>query len=207
VADEELAAVEAGAAHYLESSWRTIRCLLRLPRGNRSGAIQDSERALDAARQVGDAQVLQPALALHARVLVELGQTEQALPLLDELLGGLEERIGLRSWYWWHAGEAAFDVGRRDDFLSIADATVGGPWVEAARAAAISDFETAIAVFADIGARPLEAAARRRAAEALLAAGRRADAEEQLELALAFWRSVGGTAYLSDGEALLAAAS
>jgi hypothetical protein len=59
----------------------------------------------------------------------------------------------------------------------------------------------------DLRGHPLEAAARRRAAEALFAAGRRAEGEAMLEPALAFWRSVGATAYLHEGEALLAAAS
>ena len=37
-------------------------------------------------------------------------------------------------------------------------------------------------------------------------AGRRAEAEEQLELALAFWRSVGATRYVARAEALRAQA-
>jgi hypothetical protein len=62
-------------------------------------------------------------------------------------------------------------------------------------------------IFAGMRARPPEAAARRRAAEAHFAAGRRAEGEAELERALDFWRSVGATTYLREGEALLAAAS
>jgi hypothetical protein len=47
--------------------------------------------------------------------------------------------------------------------------------------------------------------ARLRGAEALVAAGRRADADEQLQRALAFYRSVGATAYIREAEALFAA--
>jgi hypothetical protein len=53
--------------------------------------------------------------------------------------------------------------------------------------------------------RPLEAHARLRAVEHLRAEGRHADADEQLERALTFWRSVGATRYVRRGEALLAA--
>jgi hypothetical protein len=46
--------------------------------------------------------------------------------------------------------------------------------------------------------------ARLRAAETLSADGRRAEAAVQLERALVFYRSVGATQYISEGEAVLA---
>ena len=46
---------------------------------------------------------------------------------------------------------------------------------------------------------------RLRAAELLVADGRRAEADVQLQKALAFYRSVGATRYIREGEALLAA--
>jgi len=57
---------------------------------------------------------------------------------------------------------------------------------------------------AGIGSRPDEAYARLRAAEALLAEGRHAEADEQLAHALEFFRSVRATRYLAHGERLLA---
>ena len=63
---------------------------------------------------------------------------------------------------------------------------------------------TAADVFSDSGALDDEALARLRAAEQLVAEGRRADADEQLQRSLAFWRSVGATRYIQEGEALLA---
>ena len=71
----------------------------------------------------------------------------------------------------------------------------------AARAYAEGDFETAAATYARIGSRPDAAYANLR-----LAASRR-DADAPLEEALAFYRSVGATRYIREGEALLAAAS
>ena len=46
---------------------------------------------------------------------------------------------------------------------------------------------------------------RLRAAESLVAQGRRAEADVQLQKALAFYRSVGATRFIREGEALLAA--
>jgi hypothetical protein len=46
-----------------------------------------------------------------------------------------------------------------------------------------------------------------RAAEQLLAGGRRAEADVQLRKALAFWRSVGGTRYIREAESLLPASA
>ena len=59
----------------------------------------------------------------------------------------------------------------------------------------------------EMGARPDEAFVRLRAAEALVEAGRRAEANVQVERALAFYRSVGATAYVREAEALFAASA
>jgi len=58
-----------------------------------------------------------------------------------------------------------------------------------------------------MGSLPDEALARLRAAEVSAAAGRRAEADEHLQRALAFYRSVGATRYIREGEALLAASA
>ena len=58
-----------------------------------------------------------------------------------------------------------------------------------------------------MGSRPDEAFVRLSAAEAIAAAGRRPEANVQLERALAFYRSVGATAYVREAEALFAASA
>ena len=55
--------------------------------------------------------------------------------------------------------------------------------------------------------KPDEAYARLCAAESLAARGRRAEADEELHAALAFYRSVGATRFIREGEALLAASA
>ena len=52
-----------------------------------------------------------------------------------------------------------------------------------------------------------EAFTRLRLAEQLVLRGRRAEADEQLERSLGFYRSVGASRYLHEGEKLLAASA
>ena len=58
-----------------------------------------------------------------------------------------------------------------------------------------------------LGAPSLEMFFRLRAAEQFVAEGRRAEADVQLRPALAFYRGVGATRYVREGEALLAASA
>ncbi len=205
VADREIASMEAGAPHYLEPSYLSMRCLIRLASGDRDAAREDSVRALELARPVGDPQALLPILALRAHVCLELGEPESAGLLLDELIGAMRERMGLRSFYWWHFAVAALELGLTEQFLAVAATAPGTPWVEAGRAVVEGDFARAAAVYGRIGARSQEAAARLRAAEQQFDAGAQAAGEAELELALVFWRSVGASGYLGDAETLAAA--
>jgi hypothetical protein len=81
------------------------------------------------------------------------------------------------------------------------------PSVEEVRAYASGDYAGAAEVLRQTGSKPEEAEARLRAAEQLVGEGRRAEADEQLQQALAFYRSVGAMAYVSQCEALLAASA
>ncbi|HYY73398.1 MAG TPA: hypothetical protein VE662_01145 [Solirubrobacterales bacterium] len=65
-------------------------------------------------------------------------------------------------------------------------------------------FEESAEILEDMGAVADEAYARLRAAEALIQAGRRADGDAQLQRALAFYRSVGATAFVREAESLFA---
>ena len=66
------------------------------------------------------------------------------------------------------------------------------------------DFREAAEIYGRTGSLPDEALGRLRAADELIAAGDRGAGDEQLQQALAFYRSVGANAYLRQGEALLA---
>ncbi len=78
-------------------------------------------------------------------------------------------------------------------------------WTDAVGAYTRGEFERAADVLDRIGARPEAAEARLRAGEQHAAAGRAAEAAEQLQRALAFYRSVGAVSCLGESEALLSA--
>jgi hypothetical protein len=101
---------------------------------------------------------------------------------------------------------AALMLGREAEVLALLDREpIDSPWIRAARAVAEADFRLAADIFEGIDAGTPEAFFRLRSAEQLVREGRRAEADEQLHRALAFYRSVGATRYIREGEALLAA--
>ena len=61
--DAEIARIEAGAPHYLETQHRQSRSRIRLGRGDLAGALEDADRAVEAGREAGDPQALLPCLA------------------------------------------------------------------------------------------------------------------------------------------------
>jgi hypothetical protein len=75
------------------------------------------------------------------------------------------------------------------------------------RASLDGDLVEGAETLGEIGQVVLESVARLRAGAALAARERRAEAGEQLERSLAFWRSVGATRYIREAEALLDEAS
>jgi thioredoxin-like negative regulator of GroEL len=99
-------------------------------------------------------------------------------------------------------------LGREDDYLPEARETANtSRWRQAAIAFLSGDLAGAADIYADIGAEPDEAYTRLSLAEVLLGEGRRSEADLELEKAMAFWSKAGATAYLRQGEALLAEAS
>jgi hypothetical protein len=165
------------------------------------------DRSFSIARRHKVGQLLFPALALRALHLAEPDPADAAARA-EEVLGG----IAGRRWIWAPAflvelAHALDRLGRSEDFLRATAAAYATPWLEAARAISGGDFVRAADVLAGIGSRPDEAYARLRAAEALLAEGRRAEADEQLAQALEFFRSVRATRYLAHGERLVAASA
>jgi class 3 adenylate cyclase/tetratricopeptide (TPR) repeat protein len=206
--DELIAAFEEDS-YWMEAPCRWIRGRVRLARGDLKGAQDDAERSLAFARVAKDPQILWPALAFAARAFT-LTDPRQADALASELLAEWR-KLG-----WAQTSESDWladigfvlpVVGREVELLEGAAQTGNHtPWLEAAVASASGDPRGAAEVYAGIGALPEEAAARLRAAESLVREGRRAEADVELKQALAFWRSVGATAYVREAEALLAAA-
>jgi len=199
-ADAFLAACEAGESHYLESGIRQERADARLARDDMEGALDDLAKMLGPARDAGDPQALVPALVGAARLHVEAGRVDEAKGLAREALAEAPATYSLADLAWV-AAELDF---ARELLERLERIPLRTKWGDATRALLHRDFATAAEVYYDMGVRDREAAARQRAAAQLVADGRRAEADEQLQRSLAFWRSVGATRYIRQGEVLLA---
>lgn len=200
-ADEHLAEIVAGAPSYAEAGVRRHRAKARLARGDVSGALDELARMLEVARQARDPQVLIPALATAARIYTELGRAEEARPLAKELLRELK---GKSEWRVVDITWVAERLGCSAELRSYLEQLPTPRWRRACLAILDRDFEAAADAFQEIGALEFEAEAQLRAAKKLVAEGRRAEADDQLQRSLAFWRSVGATRCIREGEALLA---
>jgi class 3 adenylate cyclase/tetratricopeptide (TPR) repeat protein len=206
-AEEFIAEVDVGSAHYMESAARLVRAWIRLARDQVDPALADAARAVAVAREAKDPQALHPTLGEHARVLLMAGRASEAEAVADELLGIQEahdDRL-IRSLWVLPVATVLVASGRAEEALAVADESRPvTPWAEAARAVAKGNLPAAADLLARIGALPDEAHVRLEAAERLLAEGRRSDAEAQLSRALAFFGRVGASAYVRRAEALLA---
>lgn len=209
-ADVLIAQSEQGVRHYMEHACRYARSVIRLGRGDTAGAIEDASASLGLAEGIKDPQVLHPARAYAARVFVAVGRREDASYQINTLLVDVaaEGVHALADSWTVDLAVAMAGLGREQEFCERAP-TLATPtrWLEAATLWAEEEYTQAALVLDEIGALPQAAEARVRAAAALVDAGRRPEADEQLRQALAFFRSVGATRYVREGESLLEAAS
>jgi tetratricopeptide (TPR) repeat protein len=191
-------AESATSPYFMEAPCRQFRALIRLARGNFAGALEDSERALALAESSGsDPQMLLPALATAALCSQEMGDEDRAASLADRLLGDMRRSELLAHWWFLEFTFVLVSLGRSAE---VGPAAAGFPtptrWLEVATAYAAGDTSAAAETLAAMGARPLEAYVRLRAAEELAAGGRRSEAHEELRRALDFWHSVGASTYV-----------
>jgi tetratricopeptide (TPR) repeat protein len=201
---------DVGSAHYQAATSYALRSFIRLARGDVEGALSDAEGAVESAWPAGDPRLILSNVGIAAQIFLLAGDEQRAIRLLDEVLDryrGLRQ-IGFAAVWAHTAAWVAWSVGRGGEFIEVVRDEPGEtPWIRAARAIAAGDFAAAAGIFATMGIPTLEAFYRLRAAEALVAQGRRAEADEQLRVALAFYRSVGASRYVREGEALLAASA
>jgi class 3 adenylate cyclase/tetratricopeptide (TPR) repeat protein len=203
--DEFIRECEAGSPHYMEGTARRERARIREGRGDLAGALADYEAALSLARAVNDPQELLPNLAAVATAFETRGRVDEARALAREL-------IDLARLHPHDAG-----VGLSLDFLfsrvaleheqELRGILGNGSflrWTSLGLACLDRDFVRAAEMWAEGGSPTWEARLRLRAAEELIETGRRAEGEEQLEKALAFYRTVGATFYIQRGEQLIA---
>jgi class 3 adenylate cyclase len=198
--DAYLAEAEGGSPHYMEPPTRFARAQLRYARGDTAGALEDVERGIGLARAAKDPQAV-ITLTGPARILFAEGRIVEALDLLREAL-----RAGYLPYFAAvDAGWIEYLRGAEQAELDIPAASEAWRFVEACLSEGnlldLADRLSALDFRVD------EAHVRLRAAEELVGAGRRPEADDQLRRALAFFRSVGASRYVREGEALLAASA
>jgi tetratricopeptide (TPR) repeat protein len=209
-AEPFLASVEEGSPHYQSASAYCFRGLIRLGRGDNAGAVKDAERGAELARGIGDPQALHSVLAMASFIFGLTENDRRARETVREALDAFRglHHVGFVAVEMHHLAWAAREVGAEDELLPvIARWPFRSLWAQVAEAVAGGDFRGAAGVVALTGAVNSEAFYRLRAAAQLVDEGRRAEADEQLRPALAFYRSVGATRYVREGEALLAASA
>jgi tetratricopeptide (TPR) repeat protein len=207
-ADAFISEIEAGLPHYLASQAYSTRALIRFARGESDSALADAERAVALATSAADPQSLLPAVARLAHISCELGDHERAESLAADYLSALKTGSGIGdaittahilSW-------TLTPLGRGEE-LAAALRPFDTPWAHAAIAFCEGHPLEAAELFAERGAATEEAYARLTASRAFVEQGRRAEADAQLQRALAFYRTVGASRYVREGEALLAASA
>jgi tetratricopeptide (TPR) repeat protein len=192
-------AASSEEGHYMDSIAASTLSICELARDQLDDALRDADHAIELGRKVRDPQALVPALAIGAFVYAEVADTDRATALLEEIepvtyIAAIPvaffaaARLELQEKF--RAATSRFLRGTPWD--RAADAVLDGRWPDAARE------------YAEMGAAGFAAFADLRAAESYAAVGRRAEANEHLSQSLQFWRSVGGSRFVREAEALLA---
>jgi class 3 adenylate cyclase/tetratricopeptide (TPR) repeat protein len=203
--EQFIAACEAGEPHYHEGGMRLRRAVIRMARDDVEGALEDVRRALPLARSVRDPQQRVPWLSVCALLLVEAGLTDEAREVADDALR--ERELGTGRWEYVDLALVAGELGCAEEVTAALERRTLTKWSEAGIALAQGDLVRGADLLHQVGDAELEYAARLRAAHALVAEGRAAEADEQLQRALTFYRPVGATRYVRQAEELLDRAS
>jgi tetratricopeptide (TPR) repeat protein len=187
------------ATNYQAPASYMSRAEVRAARGDDTGAAEDAAKALKLARPAGDPQLTGAILFDVSFIYMTIGDPGRAEGLFDESLefirglgdlGWLVVELPALAW-------VARKLGRSDELLvSAENEALQTPWLLAARAIAAGDDIRAAEIFGEMGHVSLEAYAR-------LQSGR----EPEVRQALEFYRRVGATRYIREGEALLAASA
>jgi class 3 adenylate cyclase/tetratricopeptide (TPR) repeat protein len=206
--DELMLAFEL-SPFWIEPQTRICRARMLLAEGAVADAVIDAERAVDLVRETNVFQSLCGPLAFRARLHAELGETDDAARLLEEVVNTWVE---MRSGYveiWILDAWLAASMTDNEALLrrAVEAAAVDVPWLDATTLLMQREFEEAAGTLEGLGADCVAAEVRLWGGEWLLQQGRRAEAGVELQRSRSFWRSVGARGYIHRSEALLAAAS
>ena len=162
LANDVLTSPRESSLAYMAIPARLFRGHIRLDRGDAAGAQDDAERTLEQALEIGDFQVVVPARAFHARVLLAEARVEEAAASVSAALELLPGREVWASYAWADLAIALEACG-----LPFPETQASSRWIDAARAFVSGDFAGAAECYAEIGSKPDEAHARERSAASL----------------------------------------
>jgi class 3 adenylate cyclase/tetratricopeptide (TPR) repeat protein len=209
-AERFLASVEQGSPHYQTPAAYCFRGLIQLGREDPAAAVADAERALEVVESFRDPQIVQPTLGMTAHIFHAVGEEQRAADVAADAIERLRgmAQLAFAAVELHYLTWVALAFGRAAEVSEFAERDpVDSAWLRAVRAIAAGDLRGAAEIYDEMGALSAAAFYHLRAAEQLVAEGRRAEADEQLRPALAFYGSVGATQYVREGEALLAASA
>ncbi len=190
----------------MEPQVRMRRAVILASRGTREQASRDLETTYAQLDDSPDLQWRMPILIGSAEICLLLGDRERA----EEIIRSATQvaREGVPRAPPLRAADAVTITrcGAGEAFFDRFKESTDTARMVAARLVFTGDALEAAELYARMSPQE-EAAARLFAAELLAEEGKTAEAEAQLQRALAFFRAVGATAVVSDAEKLLAAAS
>jgi predicted ATPase/class 3 adenylate cyclase len=200
--DAFIADCEAGRPHYQEALLRRCRAWARVVRDDAEGAIDDLERSVAVARGAKDPQVVFESLGDAAFMYTELGRLDEARTLAKEMLAANPQAPLWSTTFLLVADQLGMGNAVRATFASDREPHSRDALIVAMAEGRLVD---AVDIAMHQGSVDMAAVLRCAVAETLLEEGRAAEAGAQLEQALAFYRSVGGTRFIREIEAQLAA--
>jgi hypothetical protein len=166
-----------------------MRGRIRLTRGDAAGAADDAERSVAFARGIEEPQSVFPAIAFRARCALEAGAADEASALVDEVLQLWQTgRSALPATSWIADLAALLRLLGRESELPADGTGTRTRWLDAAEALCGGRPDDAAALYARIGAVPLEAEARLWAARSLLDRGQQTEARGHLARARDIYR-------------------
>jgi class 3 adenylate cyclase/tetratricopeptide (TPR) repeat protein len=196
-AEAVIAEAEQGGRFYQVGAVYGFRGLIRLARGDAEGAEADAERSVVLSRNIKDPQALHPNLSVDAGIFMSTGNLERAGETLSESVAGLRELhpLGFAVIELPMLGWVAATLGRESELVeAVEHEAFKSPWLRATLASASRDFGSTADIFRGMGVMAYEAFFR-------LQTG----AERDVRTALEFYRRVGATRYVREGESQLAA--
>jgi hypothetical protein len=206
VANELLALAEAGDPDYSDSALLALRGWIAFARAEFAAAAADIRRAIELAR-TRDLQAQAQAYCIGGLVAVAAGRRDEAEDLASDLAALGPPMVPALNSPFPTLTDVAWlfhDLGRAGQFIEVVldPDPIKGPWNDAARAICHGQLLCAADIIDRIGHTASAAYARLRAADALAAVGKNAEAAAQRRQAEAFYRTVGAIGFIGNGATL-----